>query len=232
MFVRTASSTRSATVVAAMPPLTMSCTTPRMAGAPDVAVGRPLGPVPLGLGDAGLHEAGAEDGDADRPADCLEVLEERLRYGDDGLLGGVVGPEERGGDEAGDRRRVDHVALALFDQQGHEGGDAVDDAPQVDAEDPAPVLLADLPDRTTRPMPALLCTRCTAPKRSSVWSRSASHRSESETSVTTPIASAPAVASSSDGLLEGPASMSPSTIFMPSAAARSATARPMPLAPR
>ena len=37
----------------------------------------------------------------------LQVLEERLGDGDDRLLGGVVGAEERGGREAGDRRRVD-----------------------------------------------------------------------------------------------------------------------------
>ena len=33
---------------------------------------------------------------------------------------------------------------------GHEGGDAVDHAPEVHAEDPAPVLLGDLPDGTAQ----------------------------------------------------------------------------------
>ena len=81
------------------------------------------------------------------------------------------------------------------------------------------------------PMPALLWTRCTAPKRSSARSRSSRTEAASDTSVTTPMASAPCPVSSPSASLSGPSSMSAMTIFIPSAAAFSATARPMPLAP-
>ena len=81
------------------------------------------------------------------------------------------------------------------------------------------------------PTPALLWTRCTAPKRSSAWSRKARTEAPSDTSVTTPMASAPRAASSPSASFRGPSSMSAMTIFIPSVAARSATARPMPLAP-
>ena len=99
---------------------------------------------------------GHRTGDADRGPGGAEVLEQALGDGDHGMLRRRVRPEARGRAQSGDRGRVDHVALALFEQHGHEGVDAVDHAPEVDPEDPAPLLLGDLPDRSAHTHPGVV----------------------------------------------------------------------------
>src|SRR5579884_379532 len=81
------------------------------------------------------------------------------------------------------------------------------------------------------PTPALLCTTCTAPKFDTVWAARASTAPGSDTSVGTPSTDVPPDASSSTATFSPGSSMSASTSRMPSAAARRATARPIPLAP-
>src|SRR5262245_15688010 len=80
-------------------------------------------------------------------------------------------------------------------------------------------------------MPALLQTRCTAPKRRNVASASASTLAALLTSVGTPSASAPDFSSSRTAAPSAGSSRSASTILAPRAANARAMAEPMPPAP-
>ena len=80
------------------------------------------------------------------------------------------------------------------------------------------------------PTPALLHTRCTAPKASTALRASASTASHLDTSVGTATASAPPRAMASLAWASGSSCTSARTSFIPSRAKRSAIARPMPLA--
>ena len=81
------------------------------------------------------------------------------------------------------------------------------------------------------PTPALLHSRCTAPKVASVFSASRSMSCARDTSVRMPITGTPALRNSVSTLRRASSSMSASTSFMPSAAKRRAMASPSPLAP-
>src|SRR5215207_7171642 len=81
------------------------------------------------------------------------------------------------------------------------------------------------------PMPALLHTRWTAPKASSVASRNASTDSSDVTSVTTPITSRPSSRSSAVVCSTSAGTTSATTAFIPSSVNRSTSARPMPWPP-
>ena len=101
-------------------------------------VAQVLGTVAVGLGDARLHEAGAQHRHADRRPVQPQLAMQRLGDGDDRVLRRVVGPHHRRRGEPGDRPGVDDVALVLLDEPRHERADAVDDAPEVHAEHPLP----------------------------------------------------------------------------------------------
>ena len=160
-----------------------------------VVLGSPVRSVAIGLGDARLDEARAQHRDADRGPGGAQVLVQALGDGDHGVLRRGVRPEAGGRAQPGDRGRVDHVALALFEEQGHERVDAVDDAPEIDAEDPAPFLLGDLPDRAADAHPGVVVHEVGAAE---VLQRSGragrGPRPASETSVTTARTSAPSAA--------------------------------------
>ena len=83
-------------------------------------------------------------------------LNKLLGNGDHGMLRRRVRTEARGGAQSGDRRRVDHVALALFEQDRYERTDAVHHSPEVDPEDPAPLLLCHLPNWTADTDPGVV----------------------------------------------------------------------------
>ena len=71
---------------------------------------------------------------------------ERLRKPGDRELGGRVHTQAGVGDQAANRGRVDNVAgLAARDHFGQEGPKAVDDAVQVHAEKPIPLLAREVP---------------------------------------------------------------------------------------
>jgi hypothetical protein len=95
-----------------------------------------------------VYGAWAEHGRADPRA----VRGEHLGQPDDPVLRGGVGAEARPGDQAGHRGGVHDVpALAVGLEYGQERVHAVDDAPQVDAEHPAPVVDCQVGDRGERP---------------------------------------------------------------------------------
>src|SRR5712691_3346034 len=93
------------------------------------------GPIPLARADIGGHTHGAEHRDADVVG--TQILLKRLGEPDHRVLAGVVHAEALGGDEPGHGGGVDDVAgLLLRDHPRHEGLDAVDDAPEIDAQHP------------------------------------------------------------------------------------------------
>ena len=101
-------------------------------------VGRP---VALGGHDVGRDHAGAQQGHADGRVDGAEVVPQALGEPGHRVLGDRV-DRSAAGRQAEDRRGVDDVALlAVGEHPRHERADPVDDAHQVDAEDPGPVVL-------------------------------------------------------------------------------------------
>ena len=102
--------------------------------------------IALGLDDARVDPARTEHGAAELRTAHRELVREALRERDDGVLRDAVDPGAR--DEAGHRGGVHDVAfLALRDHLRHEAADAVDDAHQVDAHHPAPLVERALPRR-------------------------------------------------------------------------------------
>ncbi len=153
MSVRTASSTSWATWSGGIPPLTRSWMRPRISAAPSTSRS--------GAHDGRLRNRFPRCGSARSRGEGPRTPMQQMSTASRSLYSvseiattacfvTVVRAEERCGGEAHDRRRVHDVALALLDEQRHEGGDAVHDAPEIDLEDPAPVLLGNLPDRTAR----------------------------------------------------------------------------------
>ena len=124
------------------------------------------------------------------PASCRS-LKQGLGERDDGELRRVVRAEEGRGERPAMEAVLTTWPTPCWVGVGSRTVDAIDDAPLVGPEDPAPVLLAEVPHRAAQAPPALLWTRCTAPKRSSAWSCKARTEAPSDTSVTTPMASAP-----------------------------------------
>ena len=98
-----------------------------------------LRPVAVGVEDAGGHEARAERGDADLRACGCQFVVEGLGDCGHGVLGGVVGPDLRKGRVSRHRCGDDNVAVVLFQQAAEVDVQAVDHAPEVDAQDPLPV---------------------------------------------------------------------------------------------
>ena len=73
-----------------------------------------------------------------------------LRERDHSVLGDAVGAEADIGHEAGERRGEQHVTtLALFDETRYEHLDTMDRTPQVDVDDPSPIVVTHLGDRAT-----------------------------------------------------------------------------------
>ena len=97
--------------------------------------------------DVGVDRAGAQHRGVDRALAAAQVALERRHQRDDAVLGHVVGAHEAAGDQAGQRRRRVDVALALLLHERQEHLHPVDRAPQVDVDDPAPVLEADVVGR-------------------------------------------------------------------------------------
>ena len=94
----------------------------------------------VALVDLALHEPGADHRDADPVRE--QAPAQRVRQPVHRELRRRVDARARAGDERGHRGRVDDVpALAVRLDPGHERDDAVDDAAEVDAEHPVPVLV-------------------------------------------------------------------------------------------
>ena len=102
-----------------------------------------VGPVALGAVDVRRHPHRAQHGHADPVRSQLPG--EDLGQRDDAVLGDAVRAETDVRHEPGERRREQHVAtLALVDDPGEERLDAVDRSPQVDVDDPPPVVVGHL----------------------------------------------------------------------------------------
>jgi len=94
-----------------------------------------------------LDEGRAQDRHADGRPLHLQLVVQAFGKRDDAVLRGAVRGARRHGKEPGGGRRVhDMRGPALPDHPGHEGLDAVDDAHQVDADEPLPVFRRSLPD--------------------------------------------------------------------------------------
>src|SRR5439155_19919474 len=92
-----------------------------------------------GGGDRRVDDPRAHGGDRD--AVRAKLLAQRLGEAEDGELGRAVGRELGGGEEAGGRGDVHHVPAAAAPHHGREEEvTAVDHTPEVDREDPPPVL--------------------------------------------------------------------------------------------
>src|SRR5436189_11669 len=92
-----------------------------------------------GGGDRRVDDPRTHGGDRD--AVRAKLLAQRLGEAEDGELGRAVGRELGGGEEAGSRGDVHHVPAAAAPHHGRkEEVAAVDHAPEVDREDPPPVL--------------------------------------------------------------------------------------------
>ena len=110
-----------------------------LAGIANRGLAERVGPVAFGVSDTGLHPAGAQAADTDRQLGRLHAGVETLGQRDDGVLRGVVrGREPRV--QAGHGCGVDDVAAAGHREVRQERADTVDDAPEVDADDPLPRL--------------------------------------------------------------------------------------------
>ena len=96
------------------------------------------------VADVGVHARGDEHAHPD--AGAVELVAQRLGQSDDRVLGRAVGPEAGRRHEARARAGVHDVALALLDHAGHEAAEAVGDAEEVDAHEPAEVLVGEVPD--------------------------------------------------------------------------------------
>ena len=132
-------------------------------------------------GDAGADRRRGEHRSADTSIDRLQVVSE-TPVTHSAAVFEAVKPVECG-NKASDRCRIDDVAvIAAIEHAGHEGPDAVDDAEDVDVERPSPFLVRGLPRPAAWKTPALLHSRCTAPKRSKTATASASTASASATS--------------------------------------------------
>ena len=92
------------------------------------------GPIALGIGDAGRHVGGAKHRHADRRAPLPQVVLQRFRERDDGMLGDVVYRRARRIDQASHRGRVHYMAGAARHEPRHEAPHAVDHAPEVHAD--------------------------------------------------------------------------------------------------
>ena len=119
--------------------------------------GRPLGAVAVGRRDVRRDPPRTQAGDADRRALGPQLLVEALAEGDDRPLARRVRAVP--GVVPGHRRGVDDVAVAVLEEVGQERAVAVDDAPQVDAEHPAPVVEVDPERRSSSPPRRRCCTR-------------------------------------------------------------------------
>ena len=127
----------------------------------------------------------------------------------------------------------DEARLADAEHGRREGLDAVDDAPEIDVEQPLPGIAVFPGFSGSSPTPALFITSATPPKALCAFcaSRSTSVRlgdigGDGEHGILAPAIVATARAAAS----KRAPPMSASTIFMPMAASRLAAARPMPLA--
>src|SRR5262249_45336761 len=148
---------------------------------------------------------------------------------DDRVLGGVVDAETARRDEARHRRGVDDVAgLLRRDHARHERLDAVDDAPEIDAEHPLPVPVRGDSRPPHRATPALLQSTLTLPKALNARSASASTEARLVTSVRTPSASPPRASIDSTTATSARSSTSATTTRARSRAKSSAIARPIP----
>ena len=98
--------------------------------------------------------------DGDRvDAGVAQLVAQRLGVAADGELRGAVGALGRPADQAEDARDVDDRARVLLEQDRQEGAGAVDDAPEVDVDDPLVVLRRRARRRSgRRSTPALLTT--------------------------------------------------------------------------
>ena len=98
------------------------------------------GPDQVALVDLALDEAGADHRHADPVRQ--QAPAERIRQTVHGELRSRIDPRPGAGDERGHRRGVDDMtAVAVRLDPGDERHDAVDDAAEVDAEHPVPVLV-------------------------------------------------------------------------------------------
>src|SRR5665213_2226954 len=85
-----------------------------------------------------------------------EVVFERLRQPDYGVLRRFVRSHAWASDQSPNRRRVHDVTLVLCHEARDECLDSVDDTPQVDTEDPFPDTGRNLPRHSPRPDPCVV----------------------------------------------------------------------------
>ena len=138
-------------------------------------VAQALGPVALALVDAGGHEERAQHDARDPVADQRQVLVQRLAQRHHGMLADVVDAHVGRVQQAGHRRGVDDVPFVAgvircgcLEHERREHPHAVRDAHQVDTDHPLPVASVCSQTSPPAPTPALLKTKCGAPKRSIV----------------------------------------------------------------
>src|SRR5690606_33825335 len=92
----------------------------------------------------------AQDADAESMLESAHVLVERFGQGDHRMLADVVDAHERRRQQPGHRSGAhDMAGTVLGEHPGHEGAYAVDDAPDVDPEQPFPVLQAMFPKESS-----------------------------------------------------------------------------------
>ena len=91
--------------------------------------------------DPGADESRTERRDAHVLSAELKLVKQALGDSHHRELARAVGTHPRNATKPRQRTRVDDVALVLFEEDRHEGVDAVDHAVDVDAHDPVPHLL-------------------------------------------------------------------------------------------
>ena len=192
-----------------------------------------VGPAPLGLHHLGVDRARAEHAHPDRQLVDGQLLGQRLGDRHDRRLGRRVGPDEgHPAEQPGDGRGVHDVGRrALLAEDRQEAVDAVDHAPEVDVDHPVPVVERLVGDQVEGGHPGVVAQHVhpaepvqrrgrepvdIAPR------RRRRHRTAS--------ASPPAEAMPAATVAAASPSRSATTTADPSAANRSASAWPMPLA--
>ena len=96
--------------------------------------------VATGGEDPGVDKARAEGTYADPGTEGRQLVVQGLGDGNRGVLGGVVGPDPWVGGVASHRRSDHHVSGIAVNQATEEGVQAMDDAPQIYAQDPLPIV--------------------------------------------------------------------------------------------